>query len=122
MFVALNQNRWYPKGGTAFIAENFLPVGHLRVAGKVIARDPVAADAPVVFQVAVPAPYALWDAGLPVAGTLDGTPYTGPRELPAGPHTFLPAENHARLAILWARAAAAGFVPEVEQPKWEYFR
>ena len=120
--VALNQNRWYPKAGAAFIAENFLPTGHLRVAGKVIAKDPVPAGAPVVFQVAVPASYVLWDAAQPVAGTLDGTPYAGPRELAAGPHTFLPVETHARLAILWARAEAAGFTPEVDKPQWEYFR
>ncbi len=122
VFVALNQNRWYPKAGAAFIAENYLPVGHLRVAGKVIAHEPAAAGAPVVFQVAVPAPYVLWDGRQPVAGTLDGTAYDGPRALAAGPHEFRPAETHARLALLWARAAAAGCTPEVEQPEWEYFR
>ena len=122
VFVVLNQDRWYPKDAAVFMTENFLPVGHLRVAGKVIAPGPVAAGAPVVFQVAVPAPYALWAGGQPVSGTLDDTPYTGPRELAAGPHEFRPAENHTRLAILWARAAEAGFTPEVEQPKWEYFR
>ncbi len=120
--VALNQDRWYPKKAAAFMSENFLPVGHLRVAGKVLAKEPVGAGAPVAFQVAVPALYALWDSGPPVTGTLDGTPYTGPRDIAAGPHEFRPAENHPRLAIIWQRALEAGFTPEVKQPKWEYFR
>ena len=122
VLVTLNQDRWFPKDGAAFIAGNFLPVGHLRVAGKVLAKDPVEAGAPIPFQVAVPAPYALWAGGQPVTGTLDGTPYTGPRELAAGPHEFRPAEDHARLAILWQRALDAGFTPEVDKPEWEYFR
>ena len=122
VMVALNQNRWFPKDGTAFMTENFLPIGHLRVAGKVIAKEPVGAGAPVPFQVAVPASYALWAGGQPVTGTLDGTPYTGPRELAAGPHEFRPAENHPRLAIIWQRALDAGFIPGVDEPKWEYFR
>ena len=122
VMVTLNQNRWFPKDGAAFIAENFLPVGHLRVAGKVLAKGPVEAGASVVFQVAVPATYALWAGGEDVTGTLDGTLYTSPRELAAGPHEFRPAENHARLAILWQRALEAGFTPEVDKPAWEYFR
>ena len=122
VMVVLNQDRWFPKGGAAFMAENFLPVGHLRVAGKVLAKGPVETGAPIVFQVALTAPYALWDGGQPVTGTLDGTPYAGPRELATGPHEFRLAENHARLAIIWQRALEAGFTPEVEQPKWEYFR
>ena len=122
VMVALNQKRWFPQKGTAFMTENFLPVGHLRVVGKVLAKDPVEAGAPIPFQVAIPAPYALWADGQPVTGTLDGTPYTGPRELPAGPHEFRPAENHARLAIIWQRALEAGFTPEVNKPEWEYFR
>ncbi len=122
VMVALNQDRWFPKNGVAFMTENFLPVGRMRVAGKAIAKDAVEAGATVAFDVAVPAPYALWSDGKPVRGTLDGTPYTGPRELAAGPHEFRPEEGHRRLAIIWQRAVEAGFTPEVDNPKWQYYR
>lgn len=122
VMVALNQDRWFPKMGAAFMTENFLPVGRMRVAGKVIAKDAVEAGATVAFVVAVPAPYALWSDGKPVRGTLDGTPYTGARELDSGPHEFRSEEGHRRLAIIWQRAVEAGFTPEVDNPKWQYYR
>ncbi|MDR3404056.1 MAG: glycosyltransferase family 39 protein [Chthoniobacter sp.] len=120
--VVLNQDRWYPKNGAKFMTDNYLAVGRMRVAGKVIAPKPVAANETVRFDVAVPASYVIWADGDVIPGALDGTPNTDPRELAAGPHEFQPAAPHGKVAIYWSRAAEAGFQPLVDQPGWQDFR
>jgi Dolichyl-phosphate-mannose-protein mannosyltransferase len=120
--VVLNQDRWYPREAAAFMTENYLPVGRMRVAGRIIAPAPAAAGASIPFDVAVPARYVLWADGEPVHGTLDGKPYEGPIDLSAGAHVFQPAEVHRRLAIFWARAAEAGFAPLLDHMEWQDFR
>ena len=67
------------------MTDNYLAVGRMRVAGKVIAPKPVAADETLRFDVAVPGSYVIWADGDVIPGTLDGTPNTDPRELKAGP-------------------------------------
>ena len=120
--VVLNQDRWYPRQGAAFMADNYLPIGRMRVAGRIIAPGPTAAGAAIPFDVAVPARYVLWADGMPVRGTLDGKPYEGAVDLLAGAHVFRPAEDHRRLAIFWARAAVAGFSPLLDHLEWQDFR
>jgi hypothetical protein len=120
--VVLNQDRWYPAQAVAFMTENYLPVGRMRVAGRIIAPAPTAAGASIPFDVAVPARYVLWAEGRPVPGTLDGKPYEGAVDLAAGAHVFQPAEANRRLAIFWARAAEQGFAPLLDPMEWQDFR
>lgn len=120
--VTLNQDRWYPKNGAKFIGANYLAVGRMRVAGKVISDKSAAANATIHFDVAVPASYVMWADGRPITGSLDGTPSTGPRELTVGPHEFTPDAACGRVAIYWSRAAELGFQPVLDKAGWEYFR
>jgi len=120
--VALNQDRWYPKNGGKFIGANYLAVGHMRVAGKVIAEKSAVANKSIHFDVAIPATYVMWADGHPITGSLDGTPNIAPRELAAGPHEFAPDAAYDRVAIYWSRAAELGFKPVLDKPGWEYFR
>ena len=45
------------------MGQNYLAVGRMRVAGKVIANQPTAAKETIRFEVAVPASYVLWADG-----------------------------------------------------------
>jgi hypothetical protein len=42
---------------------------------------------------------------------LDGTPFTGPRELKIGPHVFLPDDHLDSLVLIWANAVERGYSP-----------
>jgi hypothetical protein len=120
--VVLNQGRWYPKKGEEFMGRNYLAVGRMRVAGKVIASEPTAANATIRFDVDVPASYVMWADGHAISGTLDGIPGAQPRDLAPGPHEFKPDVPSKRVAIFWARAAELGFQPVLDRPDWQYFR
>jgi hypothetical protein len=119
--VVLNQDRWYPKNAVAFMTRNYVAVGRMRVAGKVIATKAGAADA-IAFNVEVPASYVVWADGHPIAGKMDGGATAGPFELAAGAHEFVPAEAHGPTAIFWERAAELGFQPVLDQAGWQDFR
>jgi len=119
--VILNQKRWYPTDAAAFMTDNYLPIGRMRVAGRIIAPGPTAAGVSVPFTVSIPARYVLWADGQPVHGTLDGKPYEGAVDLSAGAHIFQPAEDYRRLAIFWSRAAEAGFTPLLDHMEWQFF-
>ena len=99
-----------PPRGARFVADNYVPVGRLRVAGHVIATRPASGDR-VPFEVRIPSRYAIVTDAAPPRGQLDGTAYTGPRFLDPGPHEYVPAAAEGRIAVLWARAAARGFSP-----------
>jgi hypothetical protein len=88
-----------------------LPVGRLRVAGRLLdasERDP-AGEIP--FEVAIAARYALIGQSETPTGVLDGTPYDGARFLDAGPHGYTPGPGDGRVAVIWAQAAERGFSP-----------
>jgi hypothetical protein len=120
--VVLNQDRWYPKSGAKFMTENYLAVGRMRVAGKVIASKPVVAGESIHFNVDVPADYVVWADGGGIGGSLDGVAGTEPRNLGVGPHEFKPDAAHGSIAIFWSRAAADGFRPVTDQPGWQDYR
>jgi dolichyl-phosphate-mannose-protein mannosyltransferase len=106
-FVAVGDSQRFPPRARAFLNANYLVVGQLRVAGRVLNR--ATADERVVrFEVAIPGPYALLDHDGRPAGALDGEPYRDVRFLAAGMHTYLfaPAEN--RVVLLWAPAVTRG--------------
>jgi len=122
VFVVLNQDRWYPKNGAKFMTDNYLAVGRMRVAGKVISTKPVAANEVIPFEVAVPGSYEVWADGGAIPGELDGSPNSAARDLVVGPHEFKPAAPHGKVALFWSRAAEAGFQPVVDQPGWQDFK
>jgi hypothetical protein len=120
-FVAQADGEFYPPRGGAFLRANFIDMGRLRAAGKLLTADQ--------FNVALPGPYVIVDASGFAHGLLDGTRYTTARQLTAGVHTFtrdairtaapafafgLPAPAASRatpLALLWAPAYARGYSP-----------
>jgi 4-amino-4-deoxy-L-arabinose transferase-like glycosyltransferase len=101
----------FPERTRRFLEENYLVVGEVRVAGRILpgpAEDP---GRSIVFEVAIPARYAIVAEAGAAAGLLDGEPYAGPRFLDAGRHTFTLSSGDGRIALIWARAAERGFSP-----------
>jgi hypothetical protein len=101
----------FPDRTRAFLVENFLPVGQVLVAGRFLSGGEGGADPAGSFDLVIPARYALVAEGGEVTGLLDGEPYTGPRHLDAGHHTFKVSFQGRRLAVIWAQAAERGFLP-----------
>lgn len=101
----------FPARTRRFLTENFLPIGHLLVAGRLIPARGAGADHAGQFDIAVPARYALVSESGDLHGLLDGEPYTGPRELAAGRHTFSLSFKGPRVAVVWAKAVQRGFSP-----------
>jgi Dolichyl-phosphate-mannose-protein mannosyltransferase len=98
----------FNKTTQAFIEHNYLKVGHIEVAGKMITA---LADGHFEFDVAIPQRYSLVSRDGPVSGTLDGRPFTNNAELVAGRHEFVPASPIKQIALLWARAWEKGYSP-----------
>ena len=93
----------------SFVRDNYLTVApHVEVAGKWLGQ--VRAGSAVDFDVEIPQRYAIVDADEDAGGTLDGTPYTSPRNLSAGPHRFVPSHDDD-WALVWARASRMGYSP-----------
>jgi len=101
-----------PKRGKNFIKENYLPIAwRLLVLGKVVRIGNDRSNKPQTFEVAVPQRYTLITPSGPPAGMLDGMPFTGPRELEAGTHTFVPETAHGDIVLIWAAALERGYSP-----------
>ena len=117
--LVVNRDRgWYLPQTKQFLTENYLSIGQVRVAGRVLSSKPTTPGATIEFPVEIPARYVLWADGKPVQGLLDGQPYNGAQELAPGLHQFRPDGEHPRLALLWERAAQAGLVPHLDSPGW----
>ncbi len=92
-----------------FVRRNYVAIApHVDVAGRLFGA--AGAGTAIDFDLAVPNNYAIVSHSGNVAGTLDGEPYTAPRELGAGPHEFVPQRNDV-WALESARAAALGYSP-----------
>ncbi|HEX8172317.1 MAG TPA: glycosyltransferase family 39 protein [Thermoanaerobaculia bacterium] len=100
--VAQADGPMWPPAARAFLSENFLDMGRLRASGQWLKDDGS-------FTIAVPGRYVIVTERGPAAGTLDGTPYTGARELTAGPHRF--AGRKEQTAVVWAPAVERGHSP-----------
>ncbi|HKA52720.1 MAG TPA: hypothetical protein VKJ47_03585, partial [Candidatus Binatia bacterium] len=114
--VAAADSDRFPPRTRAFLQENYLPVGRLRVAGQFLtprtANDGVAS---FPFDVQIPAQYAVVsETGTPT-GWLDGTPYENARFLAPGPHEYRSSAGEGRLALVWAQAVERGFSPFLRQ-------
>jgi hypothetical protein len=118
--VVLNRSQTYAEATLDFLTENYLRVGEVRVAGRVLSAWPNAPRVAIQFPVLIPGNYVLWsEDGAEPRGLLDGTPYNGPRELAPGPHTFEPEAVYPALALFWERAAKAGYKPVLTEPAWQ---
>ena len=101
----------FPDRTLKFLQENFLLVGHARVAGRILRATASPGDPSGSFDIAIPATYALVSDGGAVSGWLDDQPYLGPRRLDPGRHTFKVSFRGSRLAVIWAQAVERGFSP-----------
>jgi hypothetical protein len=101
-----------PHRSRDFIKNNYVPIAfRLFVLGKVLRDQKSAPGAPCNFEVHVPSRYTLATAdGMPT-GQLDGTPFTGPRELAIGKHTYVPDGNPGKVVLVWASAIERGYSP-----------
>ncbi len=118
--VVLNRKQSYLKDTVDFLTENYLTIGQVRVSGRILSVGKTAPGALFTFPVAVGGSYVLWSKRLPVHGLLDGQPFDGPRELAPGTHTFQAEGAYPCLALLWDRAAAAGYKPIINWHGWQY--
>lgn len=110
--VAVLDTGHLPSRGREFLNENFLPVGKLRVAGQMLAAQGGQPNDAMLFDVRIPARYAIIAEAGAVSGWLDGTPYQGPRQLGAGRHTFrMASSSSGKLAAIWAPAVERGYSP-----------
>ncbi|GBG15910.1 phosphoribosylformylglycinamidine synthase [Novimethylophilus kurashikiensis] len=110
--VAAADSGFFPPRGRAFLNDNFVSVGALRVAGRLIDDKAMNADGSFAFEVGVPTVYALVSDRGDQATELDGSPYTGGRTLSPGRHTFKPAlGSSSQWAVVWASAIERGFSP-----------
>jgi hypothetical protein len=101
-----------PHHARDFIKANYVPIAfRLRTLGQVLREPGVPAKGKCYFQIKIPQRYTLiTPAGQP-SGLLDGTPFTGPRELKIGPHVFLPDDHLDSLVLIWANAVERGYSP-----------
>ncbi len=105
--VAVLDHANFPPAGRAFLNANYIPVGPIRVLGRLLP----AAPAGVRFDVAIPSRYAIITEHGRADGVLDGSPYDGPRFLASGTHEFARTAATKRLALVWEPALAHGFSP-----------
>ena len=103
-----NPSTRFGEATLSFIEHNYLRVGQIAVAGKMIAPSP---DGRVEFDVVIPQRYTLVSCEGPMSGNLDETPFQGDRELAAGRHEFVPDRPTKQIALRWARAWQKGYSP-----------
>lgn len=103
-YVSQAEGPMYPPRANRFVHEYFVDLGRLRTAGQFVAEDGS-------FHIAVPGPYVVINERGQAAGMLDGSAYSGVRDLAAGVHTFERAAPGERVVALWARAFERGYSP-----------
>jgi hypothetical protein len=101
--VAQADGTQWPDRARVFMHTYFIDLGRLRASGQWLRSDGS-------FTIGVPGDYVILTKQGEAGGLLDGTPYRGPRQLAAGPHTFTAAHPEG-MACLWAPAYARGFSP-----------
>ena len=109
--VATPDNEHFPPRARDFLNENYIPVGSLRVAGKLL--NPLSdAAQPFSFSIRIPSQYVIVSQNGFTAGRLDGKHYdSGACFLEAGKHEFLPSTPSVRYAFFWAKAHERGYSP-----------
>jgi len=107
-YVSVVDSLKFPPQARAFMSDNYIAVGRLRVAGQLFSLDAAGLGR---FTIAIPGRYALLTPDGAAAGELDGSPLEEGRMLEAGPHVFRPASPPTIYAVLWADAAERGYSP-----------
>jgi dolichyl-phosphate-mannose-protein mannosyltransferase len=107
-YVSVGDSKKLPPAARAFLDDNYVSVGRLRVAGRWIRT---AHDGSATCRLLVPGRYTLVSARGVVGGTLDGEPFRGVADFGAGVHTLRVAAADEPLALLWATAAENGYSP-----------
>lgn len=107
--------RRMPLTAAPFLASEYIPIAfRLSVLGKFL-YQPAGASGPrpatLSFDVQVPNRYTIVAEHGTIAGTLNGEPFTGPRELAPGHYEFKPTGGEGRLALIWAPAIERGYSP-----------
>ena len=101
------------EGSLKFIDQNYVQIGMLHVLGKIVAPTE-AGD--YSFAITIPERYTLVTRqGDRASGDLDGSPFTEPRILTPGKHSFHTASAKGPLAVVWARATEKGFRPSFDR-------
>lgn len=101
-----------PHHSRDFIKKNYVPIAfRLFVLGRVVRDKDSVPGRPSEFEIKIPERYTLVAANGEPTGLLDGTPFTGPREITAGKHTYLPEGNSGKVVLIWARAIEQGYSP-----------
>jgi hypothetical protein len=112
--IATGMKERFSPATREFLERNYLPVTEdLRVAGIRLGAN--GTEKRCDFDVVIPADYKIVGRDVTVSGTLDGTPYSGARFLPAGRHTFESASTLDGLALLWVRAVDHHFIPLLDR-------
>ena len=112
----------FPNHGRAFMRDNYVVVGEVRVLGQVLpaAETVIASSAHgtarthpgrIHFRIRVPNEYAIVAEQGEFDGWLDGTRYRGPRLLSEGTHELRVRADMPRLAYVWAPAFEKGYSP-----------
>ena len=101
-YIAQADGPMWPPQARAFLTANFLDMGRLRASGQWLPNDGT-------FTIAVPGEYMIVNERGEMRGLLDGTPYTGPRQLAAGAHRFVGRVEQR--AVVWAPAVRRGHSP-----------
>jgi len=109
--VVVPDQKGFPPRARAFMNANYLSVGSLRVLGRLLGPPSRTGPTSIPFEVVIPARYAIVTDGAACAGSLDGAPYDGPRDLRPGLHEFHAAAGEGQLALIWASALQRGFSP-----------
>jgi hypothetical protein len=102
--VAQADGPMWPPRGRQFLSENFVNLGRLRASGQAILEDGA-------FTIAVPGEYVIVSEHGEARGLLDGTPYSGARELGPGAHRFVRGAGEKDVTVLWAPAFRRGHSP-----------
>jgi hypothetical protein len=92
-----------------FIKRNYVSVGTLLVAGKVLERT--SPTDPIEFEIELPAQYSLVSASGPAAGLLDNEPVGQTVLLKPGRYFYQPRTTETKFALVWAQALERGFWP-----------
>jgi len=112
--VAALDNSRFPKRTRAFLQQNFIRIGRLRVVGQLLPL-PENTTHSISFDIKIPARYVIISKGGTTAGLLDDKPYDGARFLTAGHHEFKPFSPDRQFVLLWARAVERGFSPFLQE-------
>jgi hypothetical protein len=107
-YVAMTSTLRFPPAAQKFLTENYIPVGPIRVAGKLLPSPDASGLIP--FHIELPADYTLLHKGEPSGAVeLDGKAFAGTGFIDAGTHQLRIPVDWGDVALLWTRAVERGF-------------